>query len=169
MTEHVSEPGLLSRYSDWLLAGRSGDRIPVGGEIFRNRPDRPWGPPSLLCNGYRVFPGRKAAGAWRWPHIPSSAEVKERVELYLYSTFVLFIAFIFTWTGIKRFCSFRSLPSTEHLAGQILTIRCSAQAYYPKSVEPECSLPCSLTLHEGGKCYSEFHTQTKALLYIIKY
>ena len=22
-------------------------------------PDRPWGPPSLLCNGYRVFPGGK--------------------------------------------------------------------------------------------------------------
>jgi hypothetical protein len=27
--------------------------------------DRPWGPPSLLYNGYRVFPGGKAAGAWR--------------------------------------------------------------------------------------------------------
>ena len=27
-------------------------------EVFR-RPDRPWGPPSLLYNGYRVFPGGK--------------------------------------------------------------------------------------------------------------
>jgi hypothetical protein len=27
------------------------------GEIFRNCPDRPWGPPNLLYNGYRVFPG----------------------------------------------------------------------------------------------------------------
>jgi hypothetical protein len=44
----------LIRYSDWLRAGRSGDRIPVGAT------DRPWGPP----NGYRVFPGGKAAGAW---------------------------------------------------------------------------------------------------------
>jgi hypothetical protein len=35
-----------------------------GGEIFRTRPDRPWGPLSLLYNGYRVFPGVKAAGAW---------------------------------------------------------------------------------------------------------
>jgi len=25
--------------------------------IFRTYPDRPWGPPSLLYNGYRVFPG----------------------------------------------------------------------------------------------------------------
>ena len=28
-----------------LRTGRSGDRIPVRGEIFRARPDRPWGPP----------------------------------------------------------------------------------------------------------------------------
>jgi hypothetical protein len=38
-----------------------------GGEIFRTRPDRPWGPPSLLHNVYRVFPGGKAAGTWCWP------------------------------------------------------------------------------------------------------
>ena len=30
-----------------------------GGEIFRTSPDRPWGPPSLLYNGYRGFPGDK--------------------------------------------------------------------------------------------------------------
>jgi len=36
-----------------------------GGEIFRTRSDRPWSPPSLLYNGYRVFPAGKAAGACR--------------------------------------------------------------------------------------------------------
>jgi hypothetical protein len=41
---------------------------PGGGEIFRTCPDRPWGPPSLLYNGYRVYPGGKAAGAWCRPH-----------------------------------------------------------------------------------------------------
>ena len=37
---------------------------PGGGEIFRTRPDRLWGPPRLLYIGYRVFPGGKAARAW---------------------------------------------------------------------------------------------------------
>ena len=29
------------------------------GEIFRTRPDRPWGPPSHLYNGYWVYSGGK--------------------------------------------------------------------------------------------------------------
>jgi len=37
------------------------------GEIFCTRPYWPWDPPSLLYNGYRFFPGGRAAGAWRWP------------------------------------------------------------------------------------------------------
>ena len=35
---------------------------PGRGEIFRTCPDRPWGPPSLLYNGYRIFPEGK-----EWP------------------------------------------------------------------------------------------------------
>ena len=47
----------------------SGDRIPVGGEIFRTCPDRPRGPPSLLYNGYRVFPGvNSGRGVTLTPH-----------------------------------------------------------------------------------------------------
>jgi len=56
-----------------------------GGQIFRTCPDRSWRPPNNLFNKYRVFPGDKVAGAWPWPPTSSSAEVKERVQLYFYS------------------------------------------------------------------------------------
>ena len=46
------------------------------GEVFRTSLDRPWGPPSLLYNGYRVFPGGKVLpGRDADPSPPSSAEV----------------------------------------------------------------------------------------------
>jgi len=35
---------------------------PSGAEIFRNRPDGPWGSLSLLYNEYRLFLGGKATG-----------------------------------------------------------------------------------------------------------
>ena len=38
-------PGIKSRWA--------------GGDISRTCPDQPWGPPSLLYNGFRVFPGGK--------------------------------------------------------------------------------------------------------------
>ena len=45
------------------------------GENLRTCPDRPWGPPSLLYNGYRVFPGGKVLpGRDADPSPPSSAE-----------------------------------------------------------------------------------------------
>ena len=47
------------------------------GEIFR-RPDQPWGSPSLLYNGYRVFPGGKVRPVRAAEHSPpSSAAVME--------------------------------------------------------------------------------------------
>ena len=46
------------------------------GEIFRTSPDRPCGPPSLLYNGYWVFPGGKVLpGRDADPSPPSSAQV----------------------------------------------------------------------------------------------
>ena len=65
----VDGPGIESRWS----------------EIFRTCPDRPWGPTSLLYNGYRVFPGgKKRSGRDTDPSPPSIATGHERVELYLY-------------------------------------------------------------------------------------
>jgi hypothetical protein len=46
------------------------------GRDFPHLPDRPWGPPSLLYNGYRVFPGgRKRPGRDANPSPPSRAKV----------------------------------------------------------------------------------------------
>jgi len=45
-------PRRRSRHSDSLLSGRSRNRIPIWDEILRTSPDRPWGPLSLLYNGY---------------------------------------------------------------------------------------------------------------------
>ena len=45
----------------WIVGGSN----PAEGEILHTRPDGPWGPPSVLKNWYRVFPGGKVAGTWR--------------------------------------------------------------------------------------------------------
>ena len=50
----------------WTLRGSN----PGGGEIFHTCPDRPWGPPSLLYNGYRVFPGGKERPGGDADHSP---------------------------------------------------------------------------------------------------
>ena len=68
----------------WTVRGSN----PDGGEIFCTCPDRPWCPPSLLYNGYRVFPGGKERpGRDADPSPPSNAVGHERVELYLYSLY----------------------------------------------------------------------------------
>jgi hypothetical protein len=56
------------------------------GRIFRARPDRSSGPTSFLYSGYRrYFPGVKRPGRGVDHPPPSSAGVKERVEIYLCS------------------------------------------------------------------------------------
>jgi len=51
---------------------------PGRGEILRTCPDLPWGPPSLLYNGYRVFPrGKEWPGRDPDPSPPSSSGVKK--------------------------------------------------------------------------------------------
>ena len=57
LKHRTDRPRQLSQYSKSLRAGRSGDRIPVGGgRNFPCRPERPVGSPSLSYNTYRVFP-----------------------------------------------------------------------------------------------------------------
>jgi len=45
-----------------LLKAWVGDRIPVGGEIFRTRPHRPWAHPASYTVGTESFPGVKQPG-----------------------------------------------------------------------------------------------------------
>jgi len=69
-----SSVGIATGYG----AGRTGDRIPVGDEIFLTCPDRPWGPPSLLCNGYRVFSGGEERLGRAADHSPPSSAVVKK-------------------------------------------------------------------------------------------
>ena len=80
----------LSLFSDVILRLPTGWTVggsnPGEGEIFLTCRDRLGGPTRLLYNGYRVFPGGKVRpGRDADPSPPSSADVKNRVELYLYS------------------------------------------------------------------------------------
>jgi len=51
------------------------------GEIFLTRPNRKWGPTSLLYIGYRVsFPGVKRPECDADHPTASSADVKEKIE-----------------------------------------------------------------------------------------
>jgi hypothetical protein len=77
----------LSRYSNTLRVGRSRDRNPVEARFSAPVKTGPWGPSNLLYNGYRLsFPVVKRPGRGvNHPPLPSSAEVKERVDIYLHT------------------------------------------------------------------------------------
>jgi len=67
--------------------GLDGSRIESRwGRVFRTCSDRAWSPRNLLHNGYRFFPGDKRTGRGVEHALPFSAEVKEIIELYVYSS-----------------------------------------------------------------------------------
>ena len=84
-------------------------------DTFRTPSDLPWGPPILLYSGYRVcFFGANQPG--RGVHHPptSSAEAKERVELYVYFSSVP------SWTFLGR-----TLPVLFYLTLHMIAKRLS--------------------------------------------
>ena len=76
-------PGKRSWYSDSLQAGQFGDQILVGARFFANVQTGPGAHPVLYTMGTGSFPGVKRLGCGIDHPPPYSAEVKERVELYL--------------------------------------------------------------------------------------
>jgi hypothetical protein len=68
-----------------MMAGRSGDRIPVGARFYAPVQTSPGAYPASCTMGTGSFPGVKRPGRGIDHSPPSSAKVKERVELYLYS------------------------------------------------------------------------------------
>jgi len=71
--------GERSRYSDWLWAGWSGDRIPVEVRFSAPVQTGPTAPPSLLYKGYRVFRGGKERPGCDADHSPTSSAVVKKV------------------------------------------------------------------------------------------
>jgi len=105
-----SSNGIVTRY------GLDGPRIEFwwGGRDFPH-PSRPapgpTQPPIQWVPG--LSRGGKAAGAWRWPPITSSAKIKERVGLYLYiwafvDCYRVKLTFTFTFTYWKSYLVIRS-------------------------------------------------------------
>ena len=109
------QPGQLSRYSDSLRTGRSGDRIPVGARFSVPVQTGAGTNPASCTMGTGSFPGVKRAGRGAdHPH-PSKCRGHERVELYLYSPSgpqwpVIGRTFTFTFTFMegKIFAHFKT-------------------------------------------------------------
>jgi len=80
------EPGWRSWYSDSLWARQSGDQIiPMGVKFSAHVQTSSEAQPASYTVGTGSFPGLKQLGRGIDHPPPSSAEVKERVELYLWA------------------------------------------------------------------------------------
>jgi hypothetical protein len=76
----------LSRYSDWLRAGRSGDRIPVGARFSAPVQTGLGAHPASCTLSTGSFPGVESGrGVTLTPHPLLVPRSKTRAELYLYS------------------------------------------------------------------------------------
>jgi len=77
----TSGPGQLSRYSDPLRAGRSEDRTPVGTKFSPPVQMGTGAHPASYTMGTGFFPGVKRPGVTLTTYPPSSAGVKEKIQM----------------------------------------------------------------------------------------
>jgi hypothetical protein len=76
----------LSQYNDWLRAGRSRDRIPVGARFSAPVQTGPGAHPASCTMGTGSFPGVESSqGVMLTPHPLLVQRSKNRKELYLFS------------------------------------------------------------------------------------
>jgi len=83
--------GIATRYE---LDGPGIESRWGGGENFRSRPDRPWGPPSPLYNGYRVFPEGKVRPGRGVDHPPRITSRYRVLTLYWGYLIVLWLFYL---------------------------------------------------------------------------
>jgi hypothetical protein len=74
----------LSRYSDSLLAERSGDQIPIAAKFSVPVRTDTRGRTILLYKGYHVIRGLKAAGTWILPLTLSAIMPSSKVNCIFY-------------------------------------------------------------------------------------
>ena len=99
------------------------DLIPVGTRFFA-RPNRPWGPPRLLYNGYRVFPGGKLRPGYAADHSPPSSAAVMEEQSYTSThplghtgpvTGSLYLLLIQHVNGFEEWSSFGLIPVIKNL------------------------------------------------------
>jgi hypothetical protein len=153
----ISETRKAGVATGWKVRGSNAGRC----DIFRTRPTRHWSPSSLLYNKYRIsfLRAKRPGRGVNHPH-PSSAKVKERVELYLYSSAGLSlpvpsraIYFINTYTKVAGCCMLRGVRCQRpgFVSGPLCRI-CGGQSSSNRGFSP--SIPvfhhCSILIRDGA-------------------
>ena len=95
---------ILAGIAQSVLAGRSGNRIPVGATFSATVQTGPGAQPASYTVGTGSFPGVKRPGRGVDHPPPSSAEVEGRVELYICSP-----------SGLSSSVLGRTLPFMVHI------------------------------------------------------
>jgi hypothetical protein len=175
---HVTPDGKWPRQARVVVAARqmgAGESVLIlfltqvsgGDEIFRTRPDRPWGRHSLLYHGYRVsFPGVKRLGRGADHPQLSSAEVIKSTAIpilpfwaFMACSWVNFTRVTFPpvfWLHLYKFLTFTTLDTchADCICVDLVTLITVAEqsALSPKHSDFLCRTPLIMLI-----CKEERH------------